>query len=106
MIIVASIATISSIPFLFFPAKPPTPASNAVVDASKPELTLMQGTIILLKNPQFLILCAIHSLNIGLATAWSGLLNQAISPYGYTDNQIGKIAAIGVVGGTMGCCKP
>lgn len=32
-------------------------------------------------------------------------MNQAISPYGYSDNEIGNIAAIGVVGGTFGCCK-
>lgn len=105
MIIVASIATIASIPFIFFPAKPPTPASYTVTDISKPEPTLVQGTMILMKNPQFIILCIIHSLNIGLSIAWNGLMNQVISPYGYTDNQIGNIAAIGVVGGTLGCRK-
>ncbi|CAO3611532.1 unnamed protein product [Mucor fragilis] len=93
-----------------FPTKPPTPASHAAVvtetkaDApAKPELTLRQGTMLLLKNPHFLILLIIHSLNIGLSIAWNGLMNQAISPYGYTDNEIGNIAAIGVVGGTFGC---
>jgi FLVCR family MFS transporter 7 len=105
VIVVASIATIASIPFLFFPVKPPTPASHPVNDASKPQLTLSQGTMILLKNPQFIILCIVHSLNIGLSIAWNGLMNQAIAPYGYTDNQIGNIAAIGVVGGTLGCRK-
>lgn len=112
MIVVASIATAATIPFLFFPTKPPTPASHAAVvtetkaDApAKPELTLRQGTMLLLKNPHFLILLIIHSLNIGLSIAWNGLMNQAISPYGYTDNEIGNIAAIGVVGGTFGCRK-
>lgn len=112
MIVVASIATVATIPFLFFPAKPPTPASHAAVatetkaDApAKPELTLRQGTMLLLRNPHFLILLIIHSLNIGLSIAWNGLMNQAISPYGYTDNEIGNIAAIGVVGGTFGCRK-
>lgn len=59
----------------------------------------------LVKNPHFIILCLIHSLSIGLSIAWGGLMNQAISPYGYSDNEIGNIAAIGVVGGTLGCCK-
>ncbi|GAN06656.1 cell surface receptor major facilitator superfamily transporter transporter [Mucor ambiguus] len=108
--VVATIATVATIPFLFFPAKPPTPASHAAVvkeskteSPAKPELTLRQGTMLLLKNPHFLILLIIHSLNIGLSIAWNGLMNQAIAPYGYTDNEIGNIAAIGVVGGTFGC---
>ncbi|KAF1806907.1 major facilitator superfamily domain-containing protein [Mucor lusitanicus] len=110
VIVVASIATVATIPFLFFPAKPPTPASYSVVATetkagapAKPELTLRQGTMLLLRNPHFLILLIIHSLNIGLSIAWNGLMNQAIAPYGYTDNEIGNIAAIGVVGGTFGC---
>ncbi|CEP14743.1 hypothetical protein [Parasitella parasitica] len=109
VIVVASIATVATIPFLFFPSKPPTPASYPVTVAEdeasipKQKLTLRQGTLLLLKNPHFLILIVIHSLNIGLSIAWNGLMNQAISPYGYSDNEIGNIAAIGVVGGTLGC---
>jgi MFS family permease len=105
-IVVACIATVTTVPFLFFPKKPRTPASLDAVDdskSSKPELSLKQGTIILLKNPHFILLCLIHSLNVGLSIAWGGLMNQAISPYGYSDNEIGNIAAIGVVGGTFGC---
>ncbi|KAG2215195.1 hypothetical protein INT46_001471 [Mucor plumbeus] len=109
VIVVASIATAATVPFFFFPSKPPTPASHPVSNAenevgiSKPELTLRQGTMLLLKNPHFLILLIIHSLNVGLSIAWNGLMNQAISPYGYSDSEIGNIAAIGVVGGTLGC---
>lgn len=66
-------------------------------------MTLLKGTVILLKNPRFLILCAVHGLNTGLSISWNGLINQAITPYGYTDHQVGNIAAIGVVGGTLGC---
>lgn len=93
---------------MFFPTKPATPASYSVNNAadknlSLPEMTLLQGTVILLKNPHFLTLCVVHGLNVGLSIAWNGLMNQAISPYGYTDNQVGNIAAIGVVGGTLGC---
>ncbi|KAI7876656.1 major facilitator superfamily domain-containing protein [Mucor mucedo] len=108
VIVVACIATAATIPFLFFPTKPATPASYSVNNAadknlSLPEMTLLQGTVILLKNPHFLTLCVVHGLNVGLSIAWNGLMNQAISPYGYTDNQVGNIAAIGVVGGTLGC---
>jgi FLVCR family MFS transporter 7 len=107
--VVASIATAATIPFLFFPTKPPTPASYNVKEedntggSAQPEMTLLKGTVVLLKNPHFLTLCVVHGLNIGLSIAWNGLMNQAITPYGYTDNQVGNIAAIGVVGGTLGC---
>lgn len=108
---VACIATAATIPFLFFPTKPSTPASYSANDKTNSdgptelEMTLLKGTVILLKNPHFLTLCVVHGLNVGLSIAWNGLMNQAITPYGYTDNQVGNIAAIGVVGGTLGCRK-
>ncbi|KAI8051365.1 major facilitator superfamily domain-containing protein [Gilbertella persicaria] len=106
VIVVACIATAATIPFVFFPTKPPTPASRPTQHhhaTQTPELTLMQGTLLLLKNPHFLILCVVHGLNVGLSIAWNGIMNQAITPYGYTDSEIGNINAIGVVGGTLGC---
>lgn len=109
VIVVACIASAATVPLFFFPSKPPTPASYATVVEEEtsgpvePKMTLMRGTFILLKNPHFLTLCVVHGINIGLSIAWGGLMNQAITPYGYTDNQAGNIAAIGVVGGTLGC---
>lgn len=106
---VACIASVATVPLIFFPAKPPTSTSYEVKtedntrDPVEPKMTLMRGTFILLKNPHFLTLCVVHGINIGLSIAWGGLMNQAITPYGYTDNQAGNIAAIGVVGGTLGC---
>ncbi|GAA5805451.1 major facilitator superfamily domain-containing protein [Helicostylum pulchrum] len=109
VIVVACIASVATVPLIFFPAKPPTSTSYEVKtedntrDPVEPKMTLMRGTFILLKNPHFLTLCVVHGINIGLSIAWGGLMNQAITPYGYTDNQAGNIAAIGVVGGTLGC---
>lgn len=59
----------------------------------------------LIKNPHFLTLAIVHGLNVGLSIAWNGLMNQAITPYGYSNTDVGNIAAIGVVGGTLGCRK-
>ncbi|OBZ87267.1 Major facilitator superfamily domain-containing protein 7-a [Choanephora cucurbitarum] len=104
VIVVACIATAATVPFIFFPTKPPTPASYPVKKQNaEPEISLTQGAIMLLKNYHFIILCVVNSLNIGLSIAWNGIMNQAIKPYGYTDSEIGNINAIGVVGGTLGC---
>ncbi|KAI8991484.1 major facilitator superfamily domain-containing protein [Mycotypha africana] len=112
VIVVAAISTVCTIPFLFFPRKPKTPASyEALREANnvdnnvpaKPQMSLMQEALLLLKNPQFIILFFVHGFNIGLSIAWNGLMNQAISPYGYSDGDVGMIAALGVVGGSFGC---
>ncbi|KAI8364090.1 major facilitator superfamily domain-containing protein [Blakeslea trispora] len=104
IIVVACIATAATVPFVFFPTKPPTPASYPIdKKKSEPELSLTQGALMLLRNYHFVILCIVNGLNIGLSIAWNGIMNQAIKPYGYTDSQIGTINAIGVVGGTLGC---
>jgi hypothetical protein len=68
-------------------------------------MTLRRGAVLLLKNPHFLTLLIVHGLNVGLSIAWNGLLNQAITPYGYSNTDAGNIAAIGTVGGTLGCRK-
>lgn len=109
--LVSIIATACTLPFIFFPAKPRTPSSFITKEeynvdgepATIQKMTLRKGAVLLFKNPHFLTLAVIHGLNVGLANSWSGLMNQAISPYGYTDSQIGNIAAIGVIGGTLGC---
>ncbi|KAI8887074.1 MFS general substrate transporter [Backusella circina FSU 941] len=105
VIIVALIASIAAVPLFFFPKKPPTPASAIrSTDAQEGnKLTLMQSTLLLIKNPHFLILCVVHGLNIGLSIAWNGLMNQAMTPYGYNNHQVGNIAAVSIVAGTLGC---
>ncbi|KAI9258253.1 hypothetical protein BY458DRAFT_440986 [Sporodiniella umbellata] len=109
IIMVASICTICTVPFIFMPSKPKTPASLPPVKMIDPnngkevKQSLIQGTLTLLKNPQFLIILFVHGINVGLSIAWGGLMNQAISPYGYTNADAGNIAAIGIVGGSVGC---
>ncbi|CAO3699828.1 unnamed protein product [Rhizopus stolonifer] len=111
IIMVACICTVATIPFAFAPHKPKTPASLPPLKEIDPnngkeiKISLVRGTLLLFKNPHFLIILVIHGINIGLSIAWSGLMNQAITPYGYTNGEIGNVAAIGVVGGSIGCCK-
>ncbi|KAI8343743.1 major facilitator superfamily domain-containing protein [Chlamydoabsidia padenii] len=113
VILVAVIATVASIPQLFLPALPPTPPSierrtlmtNETGDpaAITEKASLWQGTLSLIKNVHFWILCGIHGINVGLSISWGGLFNQAITPYGYTNAQAGNIVAVGLVAGTLGC---
>jgi hypothetical protein len=106
------IATVASIPQLFLPALPPTPPSvdrtvrhSDSHDGVIEKASLWKGTLALIKNVHFWILCGIHGINVGLSISWGGLFNQAITPYGYTNSQAGNIVAVGLVAGTLGCCK-
>ncbi|KAI8976000.1 major facilitator superfamily domain-containing protein [Pilobolus umbonatus] len=95
---VAGIATAATIPLLFFPSKPPTPASTLKRKESDDNMiSLIEETKQLFQNPQFMIICLVHSLSIALCIEWNGLMNQAITPYGYTNSQVGNITAMGVL---------
>ncbi|ORZ20645.1 major facilitator superfamily domain-containing protein, partial [Absidia repens] len=110
IIMVAVIATAASIPQLFLPALPPKPPSIDMMttvshDTDDPttKVSLRKGTLALIKNIHFWILCGIHGINVGLSISWGGLFNQAITPYGYSNAEAGNIVAVGLVAGTLGC---
>ncbi|KAI9491682.1 major facilitator superfamily domain-containing protein, partial [Zychaea mexicana] len=110
VIMVAVICTIALIPQFFIPAKPSTPPSIIEIRqqssssmSSDARLSVWKSTRILSKNVHFWILCGIHGLNVGLSIAWGGLTNQALSPYGYSDQESGNIVAVGICAGTLGC---
>lgn len=107
-ILVAVICTAALVPQFFLPAKPPTPTSRferRQQTGENNKISVLQSTIGLVKNIHFWILCGIHGLNVGLSIAWGGLMNQAITPYGYSDSQAGNIVAVGIFAGTLGCRK-
>ncbi|KAI8088646.1 uncharacterized protein BX664DRAFT_249017, partial [Halteromyces radiatus] len=108
IIMVAVIATAATIPQLLLPALPPTPPSINMISNDDdhpmtPKITLWKGTLALVKNIHFWILCGIHGINVGLSISWGGLFNQAITPYGYSNAEAGNIVAVGLVAGTFGC---
>ncbi|KAI9307437.1 hypothetical protein BJ944DRAFT_275381 [Cunninghamella echinulata] len=105
VILVAVIASVATAPQFFLPALPPKPSSPVEIsqeDATN-KISLWQGTLTLMKNVHFWILCGIHGINVGLSICWGGLFAQAVAPYGYTNSQAGNISAIGIVAGTLGC---
>ncbi|KAI9321387.1 major facilitator superfamily domain-containing protein [Dichotomocladium elegans] len=105
IIMVAGICTGAVIPQFLLPAKPPIPVSYEPerIDIGSPTAAVFfQNTWTLIKNFQFLILLGIHGINIGLSIAWGALLNQAITPYGYTDSQAGNMVAVAMAAGAIG----
>ncbi|KAF7722055.1 hypothetical protein EC973_003737 [Apophysomyces ossiformis] len=100
LIIIAVLCTITLVPHIFLPARP---AKAPLVEPSEARPSLLRGTAVLLKNGHFWILCAVHGINVGLSVAWGGLFNQAVTPYGYSNEESGNIVAVGMVAGALGC---
>lgn len=107
---VAGICTGATIPQFLLPAKPPVPVSydpqqKSDVTAPPSKSLFLQSTIALMKSVHFWILCGIHGINVGLSIAWGALLNQAITPYGYSDSQAGNMVAVAMAAGAVGACN-
>lgn len=104
---VAAICTAAVVPQFFIPAKSPVPVSfEPPADEHTPteKPSFLRCTIQLMKMPPFWILCGIHGINVGLSIAWGALLNQAITPYGYSDSQAGNMVAVAMAAGAIGSC--
>ncbi|KAI7874245.1 MFS general substrate transporter [Lichtheimia hyalospora FSU 10163] len=107
IIMVAGICTGATIPQFLLPAKPPVPVSydsqqKSGVNTPPSKSLFFQSTIALMKSVHFWILCGIHGINVGLSIAWGALLNQAITPYGYSDSQAGNMVAVAMAAGAVG----
>ncbi|KAG2182035.1 hypothetical protein INT43_006961 [Umbelopsis isabellina] len=100
LIIVAVIASVTTLPFLFIPERPPTPAS---VVSTEPKPSYFGGIKLLTRNKHYWILLAIHGINVGLSISFGNLFAQILTPYGYTNSQAGILSAVGLVSGTLGC---
>ncbi|CDH52251.1 hypothetical protein RO3G_13522 [Lichtheimia corymbifera JMRC:FSU:9682] len=110
IIMVAGICTGATIPQFLLPAKPPVPVSyepqqKAGTTSPPSKALFLQSTIALMKSVHFWILCGIHGINVGLSIAWGALLNQAITPYGYSDSQAGNMVAVAMAAGAVGAFK-
>jgi FLVCR family MFS transporter 7 len=93
---------VTTLPFLFIPERPPTPASVA---STEPKPSYFGGIKLLTRNRHYWILLAIHGINVGLSISFGNLFAQILTPYGYTNSQAGILSAVALVSGTLGCCK-
>ncbi|KAJ5168328.1 MFS-type transporter [Penicillium canariense] len=95
---IAVIATVASIPSFFIPAAPPTPpsASSAI-----PRTPLIPATRQLFGTLEFWLILAPFSVYVGFFNSVSSLLNQILSPYGFSETDAGIAGAILIVVGLV-----
>ncbi|KAG2198674.1 hypothetical protein INT47_001813 [Mucor saturninus] len=99
LIIVASFATVCALPTFFLPSKPKNPPSaSAMLDRTP----FWKGVKQVCKNMQFWWVATLASVTIGMVFTISVLVIEAITPYGYTDQQAGLCASVIVISGCFG----
>ncbi|OZJ03483.1 hypothetical protein BZG36_04020 [Bifiguratus adelaidae] len=103
-LIIAIITSTVSLPSFFIPARPPTAPSYSA-DAFLKEINsqnYLQGLSKLARNPGFLIICWCFATFVGLFSAMSTLLNQMVTPYGYSNDEAGIFGVCLVIAGLVG----
>ncbi|KAI8647187.1 major facilitator superfamily domain-containing protein [Parasitella parasitica] len=103
LIIVASISTVFTIPTFFIPNKPKVPPSATATLERTP---FWQGVKQVVTNMQFWWIAIITSVSMGMVFSVSVLIMEAISPFGYTEQQAGICAALIVFSGCFGGVIP
>ncbi|CEO60225.1 Putative Permease of the major facilitator superfamily [Penicillium brasilianum] len=95
---ISIITTVVSIPAFFLPAEPPTPpsASSAI-----PRTPLIPATRQLLGTLEFWLILAAFAVYVGFFNSVSSLLNQILSPYGFSETDAGIAGAILIVVGLI-----
>ncbi|KAL1918045.1 uncharacterized protein VTP21DRAFT_3311 [Calcarisporiella thermophila] len=100
MLLVLALTSLAvTIPTFFLAKHPPTGMS---VTSCAPRLPFWQGLRSLARNMNFWLLVFLFSVNMGLNTAFTSLINQFLVPYGYTDQQAGVIGFILIGSGALG----
>ncbi|KAI9301466.1 major facilitator superfamily domain-containing protein [Cunninghamella echinulata] len=103
LFIIAGIATIVAIPTPFLPSKPKIPPTKT---SAEERMEFFTGCKKLLKNGPFWWGAFFGSLALGAAYTYGVLIMQAITPYGYTDEEAGICASIMVASGFVGGFLP
>lgn len=92
------ISSVASIPSFFIPSRPPTPPSAS---SSTPKTPLLPAIIQLLKTLEFWLIFISFSIYVGFFNSVSSLLNQILSPHGFSETQAGIAGAILIVVGLV-----
>ncbi|KFZ12333.1 hypothetical protein V501_04285 [Pseudogymnoascus sp. VKM F-4519 (FW-2642)] len=95
---ISIIATVASIPSFFIPAAPPTPSSPS---STEHKLDIIPSIKTLFKSPEFIMMLIPYTVYVGLFNSISSLLNQMLSPYGFTEEEAGIAGAILIVVGLV-----
>ncbi|MCJ1314557.1 hypothetical protein MMC25_008239 [Agyrium rufum] len=95
---VAIISTVATIPSFFIPARPPTPPSASGTHKRPP---ITDQIRILASIPTFWLLFIPFSVYVGFFNSSSSLLNQFLTPYGYSDTEAGIAGALLILVGLV-----
>ncbi|KAJ5086575.1 hypothetical protein NUU61_007882 [Penicillium alfredii] len=95
---ISIISTVASLPSFFLPAAPPTPpsASSAI-----PRTPLIAASRQLLTTVEFWLILIPFSVYVGFFNSVSSLLNQILSPHGFSETEAGIAGAILIVAGLV-----
>ncbi|SAL96591.1 hypothetical protein [Absidia glauca] len=96
LIAIAVFSTVVAIPPFFIPSKPKCPPSKSALEV---RMNFLEGIKQLLRNPTFLWIALLASINMGMGFSVSVLIIEAILPFGYSDQAAGVCASTVIFGG-------
>ncbi|KAJ0424441.1 major facilitator superfamily domain-containing protein [Aspergillus carlsbadensis] len=94
----AIMATVASLPSFFIPAKPPTPPSASSATTKTP---LLPAVSQMLKTLEFWLIIIPFGVFVGFFNSISSLLNQILSPHGFSETDAGIAGGILIVVGLI-----
>ncbi|KAL8734790.1 MAG: hypothetical protein Q9181_003034, partial [Wetmoreana brouardii] len=95
---IALISSVATIPSLFIPAAPPTPASAS---STHTPLPLKQTFRLLARNANYILLLFPFAIYVGLFNAISSLLTQIMTPYAFSEEESGIAGALLILVGLL-----
>ncbi|KAL4990629.1 major facilitator superfamily domain-containing protein [Aspergillus falconensis] len=95
---ISIMATVSSIPSFFIPAKPPTPPSASSAATKTPLVPAIKQ---LLRTLEFWLVLIPFSIYVGFFNSVSSLLNQILSPYNFSETEAGIAGGILIIVGLI-----
>ncbi|KAJ5138710.1 uncharacterized protein N7515_003558 [Penicillium bovifimosum] len=95
---ISIISTVAALPSFFLPALPPTPPSASCIT---PQIPLRTATRQLLTTREFWQILIPFSVYVGFFNSVSSLLNQILSPHGFSETEAGIAGAILIVVGLV-----
>ncbi|OJJ49447.1 hypothetical protein ASPZODRAFT_129915 [Penicilliopsis zonata CBS 506.65] len=98
MLYISIISSVAAIPSFFLPARPPTPPSASSAVEKTP---LVPAVKQLLRTPEFWLIFVPFAVYVGFFNSISSLLNQILSPYGFSESEAGIAGAILIVVGLI-----
>ncbi|CCT65098.1 related to permease of the major facilitator superfamily [Fusarium fujikuroi IMI 58289] len=95
---ISIISTVCAVPAFAVPAKPPSPVGPA---AETPKLSLRESFGVLSRSLEIWLILVPFSIYVGFFNSISSLLNQILSPYGFSDDEAGIGGAVLIVVGLI-----